>query len=215
MQKIGTAGRVSPPGFPSAKGWFFLKTRSAGFYILIAAAVLIVIGLIAGISTYNNMVGLSASIDEKQSNIESQLQRRADLIPNLVATVKGYAAHETDAIKAVTDARAKLAGASSTSGKLSADAELTGALNRLLVIVENYPTLKADANFRQLSDELAGTENRINYARTSYNEAVKEYNAKARSFPSNIIAGMFGFGQKGYFQASKGAESAPEVNFGS
>jgi LemA protein len=192
-----------------------LKTRSAGFYILIAAAVLIVIGLIAGISTYNNMVGLSANIDEKQSNIESQLQRRADLIPNLVATVKGYAAHETDAIKAVTDARAKLAGASSTSGKLSADAELTGALNRLLVIVENYPTLKADANFRQLSDELAGTENRINYARTSYNEAVKEYNAKTRSFPSNIIAGMFGFGQKGYFQASKGAESAPEVNFGS
>lgn len=192
-----------------------MKTRSAGFYILIAAAVLIVIGLIAGISTYNNMVGLSANIDEKQSNIESQLQRRADLIPNLVATVKGYAAHETDAIKAVTDARAKLAGASSTSGKLSADAELTGALNRLLVIVENYPTLKADANFRQLSDELAGTENRINYARTSYNEAVKEYNAKTRSFPSNIIAGMFGFGQKGYFQASKGAESAPEVNFGS
>ena len=141
------------------------------------------------------------------------MKKRYDLIPNLVETVKGYAAHEQEAIDSVTEARANLAGASTVEEKAAADSALTTALNNLLVIVENYPDLKASANFTQLSDELAGTENRIATARRDYNEAVREYNTAIRKFPGSLIAGLFGFEQKDYFQASDGAQNVPTVEF--
>ena len=192
-----------------------MKTRSKGFYAIIAVVVVDVLVVIWGVATYNGLVTSSTLVEQSQHDIDSQLQRRSDLIPNLVATVKGYAAHETDAIKAVTDARAQMAGAQTNPDKAAADTNLTSALNRLLVVVENYPNLKADANFRALQDELAGTENRINFARQSYNAVVQSYNAKIRSFPTNIIASMGSFKQATYFEASKGAQQVPTVSFGS
>ncbi|HEX3027281.1 MAG TPA: LemA family protein [Clostridia bacterium] len=190
-----------------------MRRKSGLFYVMITGVALVVILLIWGIASYNSLVGLSANIESSQGDIQTMLQRRSDLIPNLVSTVKGYASHETAAIKAVTDARAKLAGAKGNTDQAAASDQLTSALSRLLVVVENYPNLKADANFRQLSDELAGTENRIAYTRTTYNDKVKSYNAKIRSFPTNIIAGMFGFNKADYFTAAKGAETVPKVNF--
>lgn len=178
----------------------------------------IVLGVIAlllifAFSSYNGLVSLNESISGKWAQVENQLQRRGDLIPNLVNTVKGYAAHEQQAINSVTDARAKLAGAGGPAAKAEANAELSGALSRLLVVVENYPNLKADANFRQLTDELAGTENRIAVARMDYNNAVQTFNTKIRSFPTNLFAGMLGFGPKEYFRAEEGSKAVPKVNF--
>ena len=141
------------------------------------------------------------------------MQRRADLIPNLVNTVKGYANQEKEIINTVTTAREKLVGANSVTAKAEADQELTNALSRLLVVVENYPELKSSQNFIQLSDELAGTENRIATARRDYNEAVKTYNLKIKKFPSNVMANMFGFGEKQYFEASEESKNVPNVQF--
>ena len=141
------------------------------------------------------------------------MQRRADLIPNLVNTVKGYANQEKEIINKVTTAREKLVGANSVTAKAEADQELTNALSRLLVVVENYPELKSSQNFIQLSDELAGTENRIATARRDYNEAVKTYNLKIKKFPSNVMANMFGFGEKQYFEASEESKNVPNVQF--
>ncbi|SDF62708.1 LemA family protein [Sporolituus thermophilus] len=174
---------------------------------------LVAIMVIMGISSYNGLVSLNESVNGKWSQIENQLQRRADLIPNLVNTVKGYAAHEQQAIAAVADARAKLAGAQGPAAKAQANAELNSALSRLLVVVENYPNLKADKNFRALMDELSGTENRIAVARKDYNDAVQAYNTKIRSFPTSIFAGMLGFGPKEYFKAEEGAKQVPKVQF--
>ena len=156
---------------------------------------------------------MEAEVDGAFANIDTNLQRRADLIPNLVNTVKGYASHEKEVIDSVTAARAKLTGASTVEEKAAADSELTSALNRLLVIVENYPDLKASENFTQLADELAGTENRIAVARRDYNDAVKAFNTSIRKFPNSILAGIFGFSQKAYFEASAGAQNAPNVEF--
>ena len=183
-----------------------------GMIIAIIVGLVVILG-IALISANNNLVTMEAKVDAAFADIDTYLQRRADLIPNLVNTVKGYAAHEQEAIDSVTQARANLAGASTVEEKAAADSALTTALNNLLVIVENYPDLKASANFTQLADELAGTENRIATARRDYNEAVQTYNTAIRKFPNSLIAGMFGFAQKEYFQASDGAQNVPNVEF--
>jgi Uncharacterized conserved protein len=179
-------------------------------WIVIAVVALLVV---FGMSSYNSLVSMNENVNGKWSQIENQLQRRADLIPNLVSTVKGYAAHEQQAIQAVADARAKLAGAGGPAAKAQADGELTSALSRLLVVAENYPNLKADKNFRALMDELSGTENRIAVARKDYNDAVQGYNTKIRSLPTSIFAGMMGFSPKEYFRAEEGARQVPQVKF--
>ncbi len=169
--------------------------------------------ILFSVSRYNSLVNRSEEVDGAWAQVENVLQRRADLIPNLVETVKGFAAHEKEVIGQVTDARAKLAGARGPQEKGEADAQLTSALSRLLVVVENYPNLKANENFVRLQDELAGTENRIAVERKRYNDAVREFNATIKRFPSNIFAGMFGFDSKEYFQAAEGAQKVPQVKF--
>ncbi|MGI6538300.1 MAG: LemA family protein [Caldicoprobacterales bacterium] len=179
--------------------------------------VLLIIGAIAliliftGISNYNRLVVMSENVESAWSQIDIQLQRRSDLIPNLVATVKKYAEHEEEVFTSVSDARARLAGAGSVSELAEADAELTGALSRLLAIAESYPELKANENFINLQDELAGTENRISTARRDYNEAARTYNTTRRRFPANIFAGIFGFESVEYFEASEGSRENPDV----
>ncbi len=185
--------------------------------ILIPFVVIIaVIALIAAmiVPSYNGFVSLEEDVNQSYAQIENQLQRRLDLIPNLVETVKGFANQEQEVINSITEARSNLAGANTVQEQANADAELSGALSRLLVVVENYPDLKSSENFQQLSDELAGTENRIAVARQDYNGSVTEFNRKARSFPGNMIAGVFGFDEKEYFEADANASEVPEVDFG-
>jgi len=182
--------------------------------VISVVAVIAVFGLIV-LSSYNGLVSAEETVNSAWSQVENQLQRRLDLIPNLVNTVKGYAAHEEQVFTEVTEAREKLIGAGSVADIAEANQELSGALSRLLAIAESYPELKADANFRQLADELAGTENRIAVARMDYNNAVQSYNTKIRRFPTSIIAGMFGFERKEYFQAEEGASQVPKVDFSS
>ncbi|OKZ78399.1 MAG: LemA family protein [Clostridium sp. 27_14] len=186
-----------------------MKNSKIGLIIIAVIAVIAII-LIGG---YNSIISASEEVENKFSTIDTQLQRRADLIPNLVNTVKGYANQEKEIINTVTTAREKLVGANSVTAKAEADQELTNALSRLLVVVENYPELKSSQNFIQLSDELAGTENRIATARRDYNEAVKTYNLKIKKFPSNVMANMFGFGEKQYFEASEESKNVPNVQF--
>lgn len=186
-----------------------MKNSKIGLIIIAVIAVIAII-LIGG---YNSIIAASEEVENKFSTIDTQLQRRADLIPNLVNTVKGYANQEKEIINTVTTAREKLVGANSVTAKAEADQELTNALSRLLVVVENYPELKSSQNFIQLSDELAGTENRIATARRDYNEAVKTYNLKIKKFPSNVMANMFGFGEKQYFEASEESKNIPNVQF--
>lgn len=181
--------------------------------LLICVIALIVICVIALISGYNGMISKQEEVDSSLSNLDVMLQRRADLIPNLVNTVKGYASHENKAIEKVTDARTKLVNANSVEEKSKANDELTSSLNALMVIVENYPDLKASQNFTQLSDELAGTENRIAVARRDYNETVKEYNLAIKKFPNSILAGMFGFEKATYFEANEASTEVPNVSF--
>ena len=181
--------------------------------IIIVIAIIVIIAAIL-VPSYNSFVQLEEDVNQEYAQIENQLQRRLDLIPNLVETVKGFANQEQDVIDSVTEARSNLAGAEGVSEQAEADAELSGALSRLLVVVENYPEIRSSENFQQLSDELAGTENRIAVARQDYNGAVSEFNRKARSFPGNMIAGVFGFDEKEYFEADSDASEVPEVNFG-
>ena len=179
---------------------------------LIIIAIIVLVGVtLAG--TYNSLVAKSEEVDNKLADISVQLERRADLIPNLVNTVKGYASHEQSVIDSVTTAREKLVNANTLEEKASANTELTTALNNLFVILENYPDLKANTNFIQLQDELAGTENRIAVARRDYNEAVKSYNKEIKSFPKNILARLFGFDKKSYFEAKESSNEVPNVSF--
>ena len=180
----------------------------------IIVAVLAVIVCVYCISTYNSLARQEQEVDTAWANVEAQYQRRAGLIPNLVATVQGYAKHEQETFTQVVDARAKALG---TSGNIEeyveAQQQVTAALGRLIAISENYPELKADANFLELQAQLEGTENRITVARNEYNEQVKKFNTATVTFPSNLIAGMFGFEKKSLFTASEGAAQAPQVKF--
>lgn len=181
--------------------------------VLIVIGVIIAILLFSVIGMYNGLVSKNETITKQYSNLEVMLQRRADLIPNLVNTVKGFTSHENEVIDKVVEARQNLLGAKSIEEKQKANSELTNALDALMVVVENYPDLKSSTNFVNLQDELAGTENRIATARKDYNEAVNSYNKSIKTFPSNILAGMFGFNEAKYFEADAKSGEVPSVNF--
>ena len=166
-----------------------------------------------GIGSYNGLVTMGAAADNAWAQVENNLQRRSDLIPNLVETVKGYANHEEEVFTAIADARAKLAGATTVDETTVAASEMEGALSRLLAISENYPELKSNENFMKLQDELAGTENRLATARKDYNDAVTAYNVKIRSIPTNIIAGLMGAQAKSLFTITEAAAANPQVSF--
>ena len=190
-------------------------------FIIIAIAV-IAMSVVWVANTYNRMIAAQEAVSTEWSNIESQYQRRADLIPNLVATVKGYAAHEAQTLEAVVNARAKATQTTVDMSNFSRDdfekyqeaqGELNSALGRLMMITENYPDLKANQNFRDLQEQLEGTENRIQVARQSYNNTARAYNTLIRRFPNNIFSRMFGFDIVTYFKADAKAEQAPQVSF--
>jgi LemA protein len=162
---------------------------------------------------WNQLVSMDTDIKGKWAQVQNQLQRRADLIPNLVETVKGFAAQEKSILESIANARAKMAGAASVQDQIAASNELSGALSRLLVVVENYPQLKSDRTFIRLMDELAGTENRLAVERKRYNDAVQAYNVAIRQFPGNLIASMLGFKEQPFFQAPPVAQQAPQVKF--
>lgn len=179
--------------------------------IVIVALVLIPLLYLKG--TYNSLVTMDEGVKAAWAQVENQLQRRYDLIPNLVETVKGYASHEEEVFLKVTEARSRVGGAGSVSDKIEANNSLSAALSRLLVVVERYPELKANTNFLRLQDELAGTENRIAVERRRYNESVREFNATIRRFPTNILAGIFGFEKAAFFDVPEERQEAPKVSF--
>lgn len=193
--------------------------KNLGWIIPLAIVALLALW---GAGAYNGMVSMDENVQNKWANVETQYQRRADLIPNLVNTVKGYAAHEKTTLEEVVKARSE-----ATSVKIdptnitpeqmkqyqAAQGSVSSALERLLMVAENYPELKANENFLELQSQLEGTENRINVARKDFNDAAKEYNVSIRRFPKSIIAGMFGFEKKTYFEAEAGSEKAPDVQF--
>ena len=194
-----------------------MKKKSTIITIAIVAVV-----AIWAVSAYNGLVNLDEGVANKWGDVETQYQRREDLIPNLVNTVKGYAAHEQETLESVIAARSnatqiKVDPENLTPEKLAeyqeAQGQVTSALGKLLAITENYPDLKANQNFLELQAQLEGTENRINVARMNFNEATKKYNTAIRRFPKNILAGMFGFEKRSYFESQDGAETAPQVQF--
>lgn len=187
--------------------------KQSGSIVIIAVLAFLLIGFGGCISIYNSIVTAEEKIDNTYADIDTQLQRRADLIPNLINTVKGFMKHEQDIIDSITESRERLVNADNMQDRAQANDELTAALNQLNVVVENYPDLKSSENFIQLQDELAGTENRIATARRDYNEAVKTYNTKIKRFPAVIIANMFGFEKAEYFEASAGSSEVPNVSF--
>jgi len=197
-----------------------MKTKKNLGWIIAGAIVVVIV--LWGISGYNGMVSMDEKVSNSWSNVETQYQRRADLIPNLVNTVKGYATHEQSTLESVVKARSeatqvKVDPTNLTSEKMAeyqkAQGNISTALGRLLMVAENYPQLKANENFLELQSQLEGTENRINVARKDFNDAAKEYNTSIRRFPKNILASMFGFEKKAYFEAESGTEKAPEVKF--
>ena len=198
--------------------------KVSGLVIALVVNAVIVLGaLLWGTGVYNSLVGGEESVRSAWSQVESQYQRRADLIPNLVNTVKGYAAQEKDVLLGVTEARAKVGQITVTKEVLEdADAfskfqaaqdQFSSAISRLLAVAENYPNLKSNENFMALQTQLEGTENRIAVERKRYNEVVQDFNTKIRRFPASIVAGLTGFKEKQYFKAKEGAETAPEVKF--
>lgn len=186
------------------KGWITLG--------IIAAVVIVLIATVAG--NYNALVNKEMAVESKQADIQTQLQRRADLIPNFVETVKGYTDYEQSTYQAVTEARAAVGRAQDAEDQAEASAQLDGAIDIWVnAVTEAYPDLKANEQFRALQDELAGTENRVAVARKDYNDAVKEYNAAVRRFPMNIFAGIFGFEKAEFFEADADAQDVPQVSF--
>ena len=182
--------------------------------VAIIICIVIVVALLCGVAgIYNNMVTLRNRIDNAWQNIDTQLQRRCDLIPNLVETVKGYAAHESQTLEAVVAARNATLAATSPDEKVAADGELAGALRHLFAVAESYPDLKANANFSQLQATLEDAENKVGYARQSYNDCVLNYNNAIQTFPGNIFAGIFQFKERTGFEAAEAAREVPEVNF--
>ena len=195
------------------------KPKNMGW--IVAGAVVLVL-VLWGIGSYNGLVNMDEEVNGKWANVETQYQRRSDLIPNLVNTVKGYATHERQTLEAVMQARSqatqvKIDPSNCTPQQLAAyqkaQGDVTTALGKLLAISESYPQLKANENFLELQSQLEGTENRINVARKDFNDAAKEYNKSIRRFPKSIIAGMCGFGKHSYFEAEAGADKAPKVEF--
>lgn len=193
-----------------------------GTITLLVIGVLILIMVGGTLTTYNGLIAKDEAVATAWGNIQSQYQRRADLIPNLESTVKGYAKHESETLESVMAARAKATQITVNADNLTpeklkqyqaAQGELSQALGRLMAVSENYPNLKANENFSELQAQLEGTENRINESRQIYNSAVQTYNVSVRRFPANIVAGMFGFDKKNQFEAEAGAEKAPKVEF--
>lgn len=193
------------------------KSKSALILILVVALV-----ALWGVKAYNNMVSQEEGVSTAWANVQSQYQRRADLIPNLVNTVKGYAAHESETLQAVVNARTKATSINIDAENMTAEqlqefqkaqSEVGGALGRLIAVAENYPDLKANQNFLELQAQLEGTENRIAVERKNFNEAAKKYNTYIRKFPQSLLSGMFGFDKKPYFEAEEGSQKAPTVQF--
>lgn len=199
----------------------YLKFNMVGGYkmkrtwIIVIALLLLIIGLPAMLatSTYNQLVEMDESVNSHWKQVENLMQRRYDLIPNLVEVTKGYASHEKEVFTAIADARARIGQGGSREEIIDANQELSGALSRLLVLTENYPELQASEQFVRLQDELAGTENRLSVARQDYNNTVKTYNQKIRRFPASIFANIFGFETQPYFEMTPGANDAPKVTF--
>ena len=194
--------------------------KKGTIWIVVLAALAIII--LWGVGVYNGLVSAEEQVESAWAQVENQYQRRADLVPNLVATAKGYAAHEQETLEGVIEARAKatqitIDPANATADQLAAfqaaQGELSQALGRLLAVAENYPDLKANENFRDLQQQLEGTENRIAVARQLFNDEARNFNTKVRRFPNNIIASMCGFEKKPYFEAEEGARTAPKVEF--
>jgi LemA protein len=191
--------------------------------IILLVIALIIVALISSVTkSYNKMVSMDESVSSQWSQVENVYQRRADLIPNLVNTVKGYATHERETLEAVINARAKATSVNIDPSKLDAasiqnfqeaQSGLSSALGKLMVVMEQYPDLKANQNFLELQAQLEGTENRITVERMKFNDSAKSFNTYIRKFPQNIISGMFSFEKKAYFEAEKGSEKAPEVKF--
>ena len=196
-----------------------LIKKNLGLVITIGIIAIAVMWCISG---YNGLVSMDEGVQNKWADVETQYQRRADLIPNLVNTVKGYAAHEKETLEGVVKARSEATSVKIDPSNMTAEQMaqyqnaqngVTAALSKLLLVVEKYPDLKANQNFQELQSQLEGTENRIAVARRDYNAVAKEYNTAVRKFPKNILAGMFGFEKKEYFEAQEGSEAAPEVKF--
>jgi len=195
------------------KGWIIV--------IAVVVVLLLIVGKVVGI--YNSLVTLEEGVNNAWAQVSNQYQRRADLIPNLVETVKGYAKHERETLEAVIQARANATNLTVTPEVLNdprafskfqqVQGEISSALARLMAVVENYPNLKANENFLSLQAQLEGTENRITVERQRFNETVQGFNTRIRRFPTNLFAGLFGFGKKAYFEAQEGAEVAPKVSF--
>lgn len=190
------------------------KKRSGAAGLIIAIIAVIVIGLIMIVPTYNRLAASRENVNQAYAQVQNVVQRRADLIPNLVSTVKGYTDHESETLTKVTNARAGIQNAEGPKELAEANEELTRAIGDINVVVEAYPELKADTQFVQLMDELAGTENRISTERKNYNEAVQSYNTDIKKFPTNLIAKFTGYDPAEYFQADASAQDAPKVDFG-
>jgi LemA protein len=182
--------------------------------VLLIVLAIVVVAIIFVVGMYNSLIGLRNQVRNAWSQIDVQLKRRHDLIPNLVETAKGYMKHERETLDSVTQARAKAVGAGSVGEKSSAERDLSGALGRFMLVVENYPDLKANQNFLALQEELTSTENKISFARQSYNDQVLFYNNKIQMFPSNIMANMFNFKAEEFFELEdKGERAVPKVSF--